>query len=177
MKTPRIVISVIAILSLGACATPLTKNINIDAEAEPGVDFTAYRTYAWLATAQILNDPDGQWEPRGLDADAEIQFLVNQQLRKRGITQAATDPDMYVAYIAGVDMAAVKWKKDPTTKLDVLKNEPAGALALILLDATTGNPIWGAVASDNVQGTSTVDDTRKRLDYAVSKMFKRLPKS
>lgn len=164
-------------LVLGACASPLTKNINVDSEVSAGADFAAVKTYQWLATAQILNDPDGQWEPRGFDADAEIQFLINGELRKRGITEVDANPDVFVAYIAGVDMASMDWKVDPATKLSVLANEPEGALAVILLNPNTGDPIWGAIATDNVQGASSAEDARKRLSYAITKMFQRLPKS
>lgn len=164
-------------LVVGACANPLTKNINVDSQASANADFASIKTYQWLASAQILNDPNGQWEPRGFDADAEIRFLINRELRKRGITEVESNPDVFVAYVGGVDMDAMDWKVDPKTKLQVLANEPEGALAVVLLKTTTGDPIWGAVASDNVQGTQSADDARKRLDYAVTQMFKRLPSS
>ena len=164
-------------LVLGACANPLTRNINIDSQMSDTADFSTVKTYQWLASAQILNDKEGQWEPRGLDSDAEIRFLINRELRARGITEVAANPDVFVAYVGGVDMDAMDWRVDPKTKLQVLKAEPEGSLAVILLDGQTGDPIWGAVASDRVESQQTVEAARTRLDYAVTKMFKRLPKS
>jgi hypothetical protein len=164
-------------LFVGACANPLTKNINVDSQASAGADFSALKTYQWLAAAQILNDPDGQWEPRGFDADAEIRFLIDRELRKRGFTVVESNPDVFVAYVGGVDMDSMDWKVDPQTKLQVLSNQPEGALAVVLLDVNTGDPIWGAIASDNVEGQQNADDARTRLDYAVTQMFKRLPSS
>lgn len=164
-------------LLIGACANPLTKSINVDSQVSDTADFSTVKTYQWLASAQILNDEQGQWEPRGLDSDAEIRFLINRELRGRGITQVESNPDVFVAYVAGVDMDAMDWKVDPKSKLQILKNEPEGALAIMLIDANTGEPIWGAVASDRVEGTQTVEAARKRLDYAVSQMIKRLPKT
>jgi len=164
-------------LVVGACANQLTKNINVDSQASSTADFSAIKTYQWLASAQILNDPSGQWEPRGFDADAEIRFLINRELRKRGISEVESNPDVFVAYVGGVDMDAMDWKVDPKTKLQVLANQPAGALAVVLLNTTNGDPIWGAIASDNVEGQQNADNARTRLDYAVTQMFKRLPKS
>jgi hypothetical protein len=119
---------------LAACASPLTKNINVDSEYDAAVDFSAIKTYSWLASAQIINDPKGRWEPRGFDADEEIRFLINRELRKRGFTQVETNPDVYEA-------------------------------------------IWGAVAGDRVESELDVESSKKRLDYAVTTMIKRLPRS
>ena len=164
-------------LLLGACANPLTKNINVDSQVSDTADFSAIKTYQWLASAQILNDPKGQWEPRGLDSDAEIRFLINRELRARGIIEVESNPDVFVAYVGGVDMDAMDWRVDPKTKLEVLKSEPEGALAVVLVDAQTGDPVWGAVATDRVEAQSTAEDAKTRLDYAVTKMFQRLPSS
>ena len=161
---------------LAACASPLTKNINVDSEYDAAVDFSAIKTYSWLASAQIINDPKGRWEPRGFDADEEIRFLINRELRKRGFTQVETNPDVYVAFLAGVNMEALNLSKDPKTKLRVLTKEPEGALALVLLDGTTSEAIWGAVAGDRVESELDVESSKKRLDYAVTQLFKKLPK-
>lgn len=178
MTQLRNVLGVFAVaLFLGACANELTRNINVDSQVSADVDFSTIKTYQWLASAQILNDPNGQWEPRGFDADAEIRFLINRELRNRGITEVESNPDVFVAYVAGIDMDAMDWEVDPKTKLQVLSNQPEGALAVVLLNTTNGDPIWGAIASDNVEGQQNADDARIRLDYAVTQMFKRLPSS
>ena len=95
MNRCKSVISAIVIgLFVTACATALTKDIKVDTETAPNANLSAYKTYAWIAAAQILNDPDGQWEPRKFDADAEIRFLINNELRKKGMTEVDRNPDM-----------------------------------------------------------------------------------
>ena len=165
----------ICMLVLGGCASPATSDINIDSQAAPGFSLSSYSTYTWLAAAQILNDPDGQWEPRGFDADAEIRFLIDRELRSRGATQVSTDPALFVAYIAGVDMAAMDLESDPEDDLEMMKNAPQCALMILLIDANTGRTVWGALATGEAEGRRDEAEARARLDYAVTKMIERLP--
>jgi hypothetical protein len=176
-KYRSIMVAVFAGLLVVACAsTKLTKDIDVDVQSAPGVKINNYKSYAWVATAQILNDPQGQWEPRNFDADAEIRFLIDRELRKRGVSQVDLNPDMLVAYIAGVDMEALELKKDPQQDMEVLQNNPKGALAVIFISPVNGKAIWAGVAVGNVQGKRSSEETKKRLDYSVSEMFRKMPK-
>ncbi|MEN8762154.1 MAG: DUF4136 domain-containing protein [Thiogranum sp.] len=176
-KTRSIIVAVFIGLFISACAsTTLTKDIDVDVQSAPGIKINNYKTYAWIATAQILNDPQGQWEPRDFDADAEIQFLIDRELRKRGVTQVDLNPDMLIAYIAGVDMGALELKQDPQQDMEVLRNNPKGALAVLFISPVNGKAFWAGVATANVEGKRSSEDTKQRLDYAVSEMFRKLPK-
>lgn len=146
----------------------------VDAQANPKVNLRGYKTYAWMGSAQIIYDPDGRWEPRKIDMDAEIRHLINRELRKRGATEVNSDPDMVVAYAAGIDMAALELKDNPETKLPMLKNVPKGALVVLFIDSETAIPIWAGLAEAEIQEDPPTDIVRKRLDYAVNKMFKKL---
>ena len=59
--------------------------------------------------------------------------------------------------------------------LTTLENVPLGALTIILVDADTGLAIWGGVASAEIQENPSQETVKKRLEYAVTKMFKQLP--
>ncbi|WP_455210254.1 DUF4136 domain-containing protein [Kaarinaea lacus] len=160
---------------LVGCNTVPKDDIEIESEADPKVKFSGYKTYAWLGSAGILNDPQGQWEPQQYDADAEITFLIDHALRKRGMTEVNDNPDMLVAYALGVDMAALKIKKDPETKMDTLENVPQGALIVTLIDPETEFVMWVSVATAEMKGLEP-EMAKKRLKYAVKEMFKKLPK-
>jgi Domain of unknown function (DUF4136) len=175
MKKHLLALSAVLLL-LSGCASSVTKDIMIDAEADPKANFAGYTSYRWLGSAAIVYDPEGQWEPPQFDADAEIRFLIDRELRKRGMTEAAGNADMIVAYAAGIDMSSMDIKVDPESKLSTLENVPAGALTVILIDSTTGLAIWGGVATAEVQQNPDQEITRQRLDFAVSSMFKKLPK-
>ena len=70
----------LSVYLLTACNSIPTDDIKTTAELDPKANFKGYKTYTWLGSAGILKDPDGKWEPPKFDADAEIIFLVNQEL-------------------------------------------------------------------------------------------------
>lgn len=170
-------ISFILVILLGSCASVPTSDINIDAESDPKANFSGFKTYAWFAAAQIVFDPEGQWEPRDVDIDAEVQFIINSELRKRGVSEVSSNPDMLVAYAAGVDMTSLGLKQDPETKKELLANIPKAALVIALIDADTGYVIWIAEATGEVQQQADAATVRTRLEYAIGEMFRLLPKN
>jgi len=165
-----------ALLLLSGCVSNVTKDIKVEAETDPKANIAGYSSYAWLGSAAILYDPEGQWESPEFDADAEIKFLIDRELREHGMTESSSSPDVIVAFAAGIDMASMEIKTDPESELKTLENVPSGALTVILIDAQTGLAIWGAVATGEVQQNPDQEITKQRLDYAVSSMFKQLKK-
>lgn len=174
MKKLFMILTISIALLLSACAS-VTRDIEIKTEAESGTDFSAYKRYAWLGSAQIVNDPQGRWEPPNFDSDAEIVHLINRDLRKRGMVEDNLNPDLIVAYAAGINMDALKLKKNPDTDIETLENQPKGALGIILVDARTGYVVWVGQAVGKVHEKISDEDVRKRLDYAVSEMLKQYP--
>ena len=163
-------------LLVAGCASSVTKDIMVDAEADPKTNFTGYTTYTWLGSAAIVYDPDGKWEPPQFDADAEIKFQIDRQLRERGMVEDSVNPDVIVAFAAGIDMSSMEIDIDPKSNLTVLENVPLGALTVILVDANTGFAIWGGIATAEIQENPSQETIKKRLEYAVTSMFKKLPK-
>jgi hypothetical protein len=164
------------VVLLGGCASSVTKDIMIDTEVDPKANLSGYKSYAWLGSAAIVFDEKGQWEPPQFDADAEIKFLIDRELRAKGMTEDSVNPDLIIAYAAGIDMDSMEIKTDPENELEVLENVPVGALTVVLVDAETGLAIWAGVATAEIQENPTAETTKKRLDYAVSKMFAKLSK-
>jgi hypothetical protein len=161
---------------LAGCASVPTKDIVVGAQADPKANFSGYKTYAWLGAAAIINDPYGQWEPPTFDADAEIKFLIDRELRKRGMSQHSADPDLIVAFAAGIDMNALELQVDPETKINTLENVPKGGLVIALVDGESGFVIWMGVATADVLERPDAKTVKARLDYAVTQLFRKLPK-
>jgi len=163
-------------LFLSGCASSVTRDIMVDTEVDPKANLSGYQSYAWLGAAAIVFDDKGQWEPPQFDADAEIKFLIDRELRERGMTEDSVNPDLIIAYAAGIDMDSMAIKADPASDLEVLENVPVGALTVILVDAETGLAIWAGVATAEIQQSPTTETVKKRLDFAVSQMFAKLPR-
>jgi hypothetical protein len=160
----------------GTACTSITKDIRVGAEADPFAKFGKYETYAWLGSAQIVYDPIGKWEPPDFDSDAEVKFLIDRELRKKGMIEDRKEPDLLVGYMAGIDMAAMKLKKNPETDKVRLENVPVGGVAIMLVDTATGYVVWLGYAAGKVrQDQPTIPVIRERLDYAVTHMFELLP--
>lgn len=164
-------IIIITALVLSSCAT-LTSDIEIETHDNPAVDYDSYKTYAWAGSAQIVFDPIGQWEQPTLDTDEEVRFVINRELHNREIIQVEQDPDLLVAFAAGVDTSVMELREDPSTQEKVLTNIPKAALVIALTDAKTGYVIWLGYASAEVQKQQTIENIRARIDYAVSQIFK-----
>lgn len=176
MNKNYVLVLAITIVLLAGCTSVPTKDIEFDAQADPKVNFSGYKTYAWLAAAAIVNDPYGQWEPPAFDSDAEIKFLIDRELRNRGMSENSADPDMFVVFAAGIDMEALDLKADPQTKMEQMTNVPQGGLLIALVDSESGFVTWVGVATADIQQNPDAQTVKARLDYAVTQLLKELPK-
>lgn len=156
-----------------SCASGF-KDIKVSAQSDPKVNLAQYKSYAWLGTAQILWDEYGQWEPPQFDADAEVQFLINREMREHGKTEVSENPDLLIGYAAGIDIDALEIEENPDTKALDIKEIPKGALVIMFIDAQSGYPVWLAEAEAGVEMKPEAESAKKRLDYAVTQMFKKL---
>ena len=176
MNKKHVLIFAIVAMLLAGCASTPVKDIKFEAQVDPKANLSGYKTYAWLGSAAILNDTFGQWEPPQFDADAEIKYLIDRELRKRGMSENTTNPDLIVVFAAGVDMDAMGVKVDPKTKIDMLANVPKGGLLVAFIDSSSGFVIWVGLATGEVQKNPDAQTAKARLDYAVTQLFKRMPK-
>ncbi len=175
MKKILTILLCTSIWIFAGCTTIPTDDIKVNAESDPKANFKGYKTYAWLGSAGILKDPEGKWEPPKFDADVEITYLINRELRGRGLTETAKNPDLIVAYALGVDMAALKTKTNPDSKIAVLQNVPQGALMVVLADGKTGYVIWAGAATAEIKNLGP-DVAKQRLEHAITSMLKKIPK-
>jgi len=161
---------------LAGCSSVPTKDITVDAQANPKANFSGYKTYAWLGSAAILNDAYGQWEPPAFDADAEVKYLIDRELRKRGMLQNSADPDVIIAFAAGIDMDALELQMDPQSKMKTLANVPRGGLVIAMVDSNSGFVIWLGVATADIQEQPDTKTVKARLEYAVTQLLRLFPK-
>jgi uncharacterized protein YceK len=171
-----LVTGLFAALLLAGCSSVSTKDIEVYASSDAKANFSGYKSYAWSGASAIVYDPNGKWAPPAFDANAEIKYLIDREMRRRGISENSTHPDLLVAFAAGIDMTALDLKDNPATQTKVLVNVPKGGLAVALVDAETGFLIWMGMATADVQERPDAETAKARLDYAVKQMFRKLPK-
>ncbi len=165
-------ISVFVSVTFISSCTTLTNDIQIETHADPSINYDRYKSYAWAGSAQIVFDPIGQWEQPTLDTDEEVRFVINRELRAHGFNQVEHDPDLLVAFAAGVDMTILELKEDPDSDKKIPVNVPKAALVIALIDASSGYVVWLGHATGDVQQQQTIDNIRVRIDYAVRQIFK-----
>ena len=151
------------------------KDIKVEAEKAPHRDLANYKTYIWGGSAQLVLDENGQWASPQMDVNAELRYLVDTELRKKGFTQVGENPELILVATVGVNMDAVKMKKDQDTNINILKNVPQSALIIVMLDAESRDPIWVGMATGEAKTEGTDQEKKKRLEYAVKEILEKLP--
>ncbi len=166
-------LAMVAAVTVSGCASQF-KDIEVMTEANPKVDLTGYGTYAWAAAAAAIRDPDREWTPIDLDIGAEIQFLVDRELRERGLTKVVRGPDLLAIYAVGVDMKALNVEVDEDD-VERFGEVPKGGVLIILADPASRRAIWAGAAVAELLEEPDRELTKQRIDYAISKMFKDYP--
>jgi hypothetical protein len=70
--------------------------------------------------------------------------------------------DILVAYALGLDMAALKLKQNPQTKLKTMENVPQTGLVVLLIDPDTGILIWAGVATAELRSCFKITQVSAR---------------
>jgi len=169
-RTTFFITLTITILAASSCAT-ITDDIVVETHANSDVNYNAYKTYAWAGSAQIIFDPVGQWEQPTLDTDEEVKFVINRELRARGLHQVTNHPDLLVAFAAGIDTSILELKDNPDNDKKIVTNVPKAALLIALVDANTGYTVWVGYAVGDAQQQQTIENIRTRIDFAVKEIF------
>ena len=158
---------------LSACSSTMTKDIKVETASDPKVNLKAYTKYAWLGSAALLNDPEGKWQPAKFDISSDIKFLIDRELRNSGLSETEDqDAEVAISFFTGVDMDAKALKADPKTQVEIPTNAPKAALIVVAIDVQTGLVVWMGVATGDIKEGATLVESKARLDYAITKMFK-----
>jgi hypothetical protein len=140
-----------------------------------GVDFSKFKTYAWL---ESKHPADGLWDQR-------VMAAIDRQLTRKGLTRVdgSTSPDLQVVYNAGVKERTIVqgydygyvyteylyrrlygplwfWPVGPGSWVsEVEKN---GSLVVDLVDASREDMVWRGVAKDTLSDKS--EKNEQKLD-------------
>jgi hypothetical protein len=171
----------ILILLLILCSATVTAQ-KVQVGADPGVDVSKFKTYAWEGKNIAANPFVGQ----------AIINAVDREMAKKGLTKVESNPELTVVAVAATDtdltMNYPSWNPGMnsiatgvvvgTTAWPVTR----GMLVIDLVDPKTKNSVWRGSASDTLKQGPTgnaVKDAKgvtKTIDKAVEKMFKKYPR-
>ena len=155
------------------CVSAEFRDIAVDSESNPKINFDGYSSYAWAAAAVAVRDPDAEWSPPNFDIGAEITHLVDTELRDRGLTEVSDSPDVLAIYAVGVDMKALDVVTGTDDGVMHFTQVPKTGLKIILVDPGTRQVMWVGTAEANITEEVTADLARRRMKYAISKIFKK----
>jgi len=178
MNLSRNLIFAMLMMFLGALTVCAQK---VSVGADPGVDVTRYKTYAWskdmpstnpLVVEMVRSAVDGELATKGLrkvDADPELTVVIfGSQESDIHVSHPSWAPSLN-SIATGV---AVGSQSSLVTK---------GTLVVDMLDTKTRNSVWRGQATqtldrgptgDRVKDAKTVE---KPIKNAVKKMFKQFP--
>jgi outer membrane lipoprotein-sorting protein len=162
--------AVIGLIVVGFTGCVSTSDINVVQSQSEKANLKGYKTYAALSPKGIILDSKGTWIPNNINAHAEIQHMIKTEMDKKGKQLVISNPDFYVAYALGVDMDAIKEKVDKKDQVKI-ENIPSAGLAIVFTDAKTNEVIWMSVAEGELKKGLSMDDRKKRVQYAIQKML------
>jgi len=160
---------------LAACSPSVpTSDIKVQSAADNKANLGGYKTFAWLESDSELLDKTGVWVEKDFDAQKEIEFLVDQALRKHGLTASQGEPDLLVSSVILAEVQDVDEKQ--TKRREGVTFDPVGEGALVveLIDAETEKTVWIGGAKGDIRHSRTTEESKQRLAYAVEEMFKTL---
>ena len=148
--------------------------------ADPAVDLTRYKTYAWSRV--------GSTNPL---ANEIVVTSVDTQLAAKGLTKVDTDPELTVVVFGSSESDIHVSNPSWAPSLNSIATGVAvgsqswlvtkGTLVVDLLDTKTKNSVWRGTATQTLDRGPTGDKAKdaktveKPIKNAVKKMFKQFP--
>jgi hypothetical protein len=171
-----VVASVLVLL----CAVTISAQ-KVSVGADPGVDLTKYKTYAWASNRASPNPVISQM----------IISAVDSQLAAKGLTKVDTDPELTVVVFGSTEsdmqVSSPSWAPSLNSIATGVVVGPQsfvitkGTLVIDLEDAKTKTSVWRGQATQTLDHGPTGDRARdaktveKPIRNAVTKMFKQFP--
>lgn len=161
---------------------------SVKSDYDSNVDFTKFKTYAWLAPGDsVLN----RYRSDKLYAGA-INLAANQSLATIGLKPDAENPDAIFMYYTGVE-EITKYSQSPTLSIGVGVAGPGyyvagsapvagghitattvedGTMKFVMYDTETKKMVWSGMANKTFKMS---DDLEKIVMDYTAKIFKKYP--
>ena len=155
-------LAIVAALLVGGCASAPPQP---ESMRDPDADFAAYRTFGWAPAPTV----DGADQPLRL-LDQDIRRAIAAEMRRRGYTESAENPDLRMAYDTAsaekvesnpvrVGVGVGSWGGNVGGSVSVgspsLRNYREGTLVIHAIDAQRNAEVWQGRISSRLGKGST----------------------
>jgi hypothetical protein len=182
MRLPRfslVPVGALAALTL-ACST-----VDVSSDYDPGADFSALRSWAWVPQAVPARD-EGDARTRDPLVQSRIRTAVEAVLGARHFTQIRSGrPDFYVTYHLAIDQgldvrttfdgispgAYAAWGGERSATIEPYD---IGTLLIDIADAR-GTLVWRGKAQSRLQDIKNPEDRERRILDVVTQVLDRFP--
>jgi hypothetical protein len=163
-------------LVLALLASHLASAQDVTSNSMPGIDFSKYHTYKWVAI-------EGATGPNQI-LDAQIKQSIDNQLSAKALTKTDGDKaDLYIGYQVSVDQekqwnaygtgGGLRWGGGMATAQQ--STISIGTLVLDMYDPTTKQLVWSGRATKTLDPGANQQKRQKNLDKAMQKLLKNYP--
>jgi hypothetical protein len=165
-------------LVLGCLLGSVTLAQNVQTSYLPGVDFSKYHTYKWVASQHQHPDPT---------VDAQIKQSLDTQLAARGLKKTDGTADLSIDYQTAIsqqetwvvyeDWAAGAGAGWGANRLPQYKQVTidVGTLVLDIYDTAAKELVWTGSASKTLDPKSSSKERQKSVDKAAKKLLANYP--
>ena len=168
-KTIATSLLVLSIFILSGCNST-SEGIKVEAHTAEKVNLDGYKTFAWFVKADLVIDENSSFKRRGYDVMAYVNSQITKQLLNKERTEVFENPDFIVSSVVGVNMDALKEQVDDEGK-EYIENIPQAGIVVVMIDPKARKVIWAGGAEADVNQNATDESSKKRIDYAITKMF------
>ncbi len=163
--------------------TTSTYGQKVSVQSDKSADFSKFKTYSWSKDIRARNPIIAQ----------QIKDAVEQELASRGFTKVEGEGDLRVVFAAAIDFdlqvaygnygnAAGSPLQTGIISAGQTWDVTKGMLVVDVIEASSNNSLWRAVAKDTLSGGPSNDmlkdakKVEKTVKKAVAKMFKKFPR-
>jgi hypothetical protein len=180
VSSGRKIAFIVVVIVTGALSANAQK---VRVGADPGVDLTKYKSYAWSQGTTGTNPIVNQL----------IVTAVDAQMAAKGLTKTDTDPELTLSAFVWTDSDMHVSNPSWSPSLNSMATGVAvgsqawvvtnGTLVVQMSDTKSKNELWRGTATDTMKHGPTGDKIKdaktaeKPIKKAVEKMFKQFPRT
>jgi hypothetical protein len=161
---------VLFVLALVIAPAMQAQKVNVDWDHNVQ-NFSNFKTYSWVKPIRPTSNPL---------MDQRIVASIDSQLAAKGLQKVDHAADVLVTYNAGATeqrsataMGMGRWRMGGGMTTVNQSISKIGTLVVDISDAKTNQLVWRAAASDTL--SDNPDKNSKKIENAVTKMFKKYP--